>query len=79
MFKVHLDNTILQERLRYQALLRSLVALQGCRNLKYSGGMDDGIEFNEAAFRHDISEEDIRWAATHLLYEDLWWDFRRQT
>ncbi|GHU34019.1 hypothetical protein AGMMS50256_27080 [Betaproteobacteria bacterium] len=33
--------------------------------------MDDGIEFNEAAFRHDVSEEDIRWAAMHSLYEDL--------
>jgi hypothetical protein len=33
--------------------------------------MDDGIEFNEAAFRHNISKEDIRWAATHPLYEDL--------
>ncbi|MDR1901911.1 MAG: hypothetical protein LBQ88_06500 [Treponema sp.] len=33
--------------------------------------MDDGIEFNETAFRHDINEEDIRWAATHPLYEDL--------
>ena len=33
--------------------------------------MDDGIEFNKSAFRHDMSEEDIRWAATHPLYEDL--------
>jgi hypothetical protein len=33
--------------------------------------MDDGIEFNQAAFRHDINEKDIRWAATHPLYEDL--------
>jgi hypothetical protein len=33
--------------------------------------MDDDIEFNEAAFRHNISKEDIRWAATHPLYEDL--------
>jgi hypothetical protein len=33
--------------------------------------MDDGIEFNEAAFRHDIGEADIRWAVTHPLYEDL--------
>jgi hypothetical protein len=33
--------------------------------------MDDGVEFNEAAFRHNISEEDIRWAATRPLYEDL--------
>ena len=33
--------------------------------------MDDGIEFNEAAFRHNVSEEDIRWVAMHPLYEDL--------
>jgi hypothetical protein len=33
--------------------------------------MDDGIEFNEAAFRHGIREADIRWAVTHPLYEDL--------
>jgi hypothetical protein len=33
--------------------------------------MDDGIEFNEATFRHGISEADIRWAVTHPLYEDL--------
>ncbi|MDR2181154.1 MAG: hypothetical protein LBN92_00580 [Treponema sp.] len=33
--------------------------------------MDDGIEFNEAAFRHGMSVEDIRWVVTHPLYEDL--------
>jgi hypothetical protein len=33
--------------------------------------MDDGIEFNQSAFRHSISEEDIRWAVTHPIYEDL--------
>ena len=33
--------------------------------------MDDGIGFNEAAFRHGISEADMRWAVTHPLYEDL--------
>jgi hypothetical protein len=33
--------------------------------------MDDGIEFNQSAFRHSISEEDIRWVANHPLYEDL--------
>jgi hypothetical protein len=33
--------------------------------------MDDGVEFNEAAFRHGISETDIRWAVTHPLYEDV--------
>jgi hypothetical protein len=33
--------------------------------------VDDGITFNEAAFKHGFSEDDIRWAATHPLYEDL--------
>jgi hypothetical protein len=32
--------------------------------------MDDGIEFNKVAFRHGISEEDIRRAVAHPLYED---------
>ncbi|GHT69082.1 hypothetical protein FACS1894110_17870 [Spirochaetia bacterium] len=33
--------------------------------------MDDGVEFNQAAFRHHISVDDIRWAVEHPLYEDL--------
>jgi hypothetical protein len=33
--------------------------------------MDDGVKFNEAAFRHGISETDRRWAVTHPLYEDV--------
>jgi hypothetical protein len=33
--------------------------------------MDDGIEFNHAAFRHGMNEEDIRWVTAHPLYEDL--------
>jgi hypothetical protein len=33
--------------------------------------MDEVIMFNPAAFKHGISEADIRWAANHPLYEDL--------
>jgi hypothetical protein len=29
------------------------------------------IEFNEAAFRHDVSEANIRYALWHPLYEEL--------
>ncbi|MDR2758631.1 MAG: hypothetical protein LBB78_04570 [Spirochaetaceae bacterium] len=31
--------------------------------------MFDIIEFNQSAFKHDISEEDIRWAFLHPRYD----------
>ncbi|GHV26483.1 hypothetical protein AGMMS4952_06650 [Spirochaetia bacterium] len=33
--------------------------------------MDESIEFVSSAFRHTISEEDIRWVMKYPLYEDL--------
>ncbi|GHV33091.1 hypothetical protein AGMMS4952_24600 [Spirochaetia bacterium] len=33
--------------------------------------MDESIKFVSSAFRHTISEEDIRWAVNHPLYEGL--------
>jgi hypothetical protein len=32
-------------------------------------GTDDRIEFNQAAFRHGIAAENIRYAVTHPRYE----------
>ena len=31
--------------------------------------MVDTIEYNKAAFKHKISEEDINWAFFHYLYD----------
>ncbi|GHV80480.1 hypothetical protein AGMMS49944_22710 [Spirochaetia bacterium] len=33
--------------------------------------MDESIKFVSSAFRHTISEEDIRWVMKYPLYEDL--------
>ena len=38
----------------------------------YSGGtMFPVIEFNKAAFKHDVTETNIRYALRHPLYEEL--------
>lgn len=37
--------------------------------LRYDGGMGIVIEFNEAAFRHGISREDIRCAFQNYRYD----------
>ena len=31
--------------------------------------MDAGIEFNEAAFKHGVSEADIRYAFSHAVFD----------
>jgi len=31
--------------------------------------MDMGIEFNESAFKHGVTEEDIRYAFTHNVFD----------
>jgi hypothetical protein len=31
--------------------------------------MDAGIEFNQAAFKHGVTEADIRYAFTHRLFD----------
>jgi hypothetical protein len=31
--------------------------------------MDDSIEFNQAAFKHGVTKDNIRWAVTHSRYE----------
>jgi hypothetical protein len=46
-------------------------ALSQNRFLRYTQTMDEVIKFNPAAFKHGISEADIRWAANHPFYEDI--------
>jgi hypothetical protein len=31
--------------------------------------MDAGIEFNESAFKHGVTEEDIRYAFAHNVFD----------
>jgi len=31
--------------------------------------MDAGIEFNESAFKHGVTEEDIRYAFAHIIFD----------
>jgi hypothetical protein len=37
--------------------------------LYYSFNVYAVIEFNEAAFRHGVARQDIRWAIAHYLYD----------
>ena len=35
----------------------------------YNENMDAGIEFNDAAFKHGVSETDIRYAFAHVVFD----------
>jgi hypothetical protein len=43
--------------------------LSGLREKSYAGNMDLNIEFNQAAFTHDIEEADIRFAISTARYD----------
>jgi len=42
---------------------------------KYTGNMDIALEFNSSAFKHGISEEDIRTAIERFVY--IWKTMRK--
>ena len=37
--------------------------------MQYSKSVDAGIEFNESAFKHGVTEEDIRYAFAHIIFD----------
>jgi hypothetical protein len=38
-------------------------------NMRYSANMGEGVEFNVSAFKHGITEENIRYVLNHPQYE----------
>jgi hypothetical protein len=47
----------------------SFLGFDGLGEMGYTINMNDSIEFNEAAFKHGITRDNIRWAVTHPRYE----------
>jgi hypothetical protein len=48
--------------------MRVLATLNGLYYIEYM--FENGIEFNQAAFKHGINEADIRHAIRHFIYEE---------